>query len=128
MDNQLEGIKEDTNVVWPFYREETTDKEKRQEDKQELGKAYYRLAKLYYDKADINKAEKYFLNSYHCTEVATDYFPMLKILGFLIRIASEKLDNEKAQDYIQKCKILLDKITTLEKPLNSEYFYNMGFI
>ena len=127
MDRQLETLEEEMAIAWPFYQERIPKSQNLPEqDKQKLGQALYRLAKLYYDKADLNKAEEFFLKSYEYTQASIDYFPMLKILGFLIRIASEKLDDKNAQKYIKKCEDLLDEITVLKKSLGAEYFYNMG--
>ena len=59
----------------------------------EVGRSFYQLGKIYYDKADLNKAEENFLKAIKCTEKPRDTFSIFKILGFLIRIASEKLED-----------------------------------
>jgi tetratricopeptide (TPR) repeat protein len=94
----------------------------------EMGKAFYQLGKLHYDKADLNEAEGYFVKSLECTERPRDTFSIFKILGFLIRIASEKLEDEKAQYYIAQSEKLVDDLAQILGSLNAEYFYNVGII
>ena len=59
--------------------------------REEIGRALYTLGKLHYDKSDLVKAENEFLKAFKCAELPRDAFSVLKILGFLIRIASERL-------------------------------------
>jgi len=94
----------------------------------EVGRSFYQLGKIYYDKADLNKAEENFLKAIKCTEKPRDTFSIFKILGFLIRIASEKLEDEKAQSYIKQAEDLVEELTTVLGSLNSEYFYNVGIV
>jgi tetratricopeptide (TPR) repeat protein len=96
--------------------------------KYEVGKSFYQLAKVYYDKSDLDEAEKYFEQALACSETPRDVFSILKIYGFLIRIASEKLEDHKAQKYIQKAEEAVEELTSVLGSLNSEYFYNLGIV
>lgn len=94
----------------------------------EVGKAYYQIAKVYYDKADLNNAEENFLKALSLAVEPRDTYSMFKIYGFLIRIASEKLDTHKAKNYIANAEILVDKLAEVLGSLNAEYFYNVGIV
>ncbi len=88
----------------------------------------YLWAKTYYDKSDFKVAELLFLESLKYGELPKDAFSMLKAYGFLIRIASENLDNTKAEMYINCAEHAMDSLTKNMGSLNSEYFYNLGMI
>lgn len=92
------------------------------------GQGHYRLAKIFYDKADFEKAEEYFLMALSRTELPQDAFAIFKIYGFLIRIYSESLDEKEADKYIQLSSELLDKIVATLPSLNAEYFYNAAVV
>jgi len=94
----------------------------------EVGKSFYQLAKVYYDKSDLDEAEKYFEMALNCSESPRDIFSILKIYGFLIRIASEKLEDHKAQKYISLADALVEDLTSVLGSLTSEYFYNLGIV
>ncbi|MCY4523144.1 MAG: winged helix-turn-helix domain-containing protein [Halobacteriovoraceae bacterium] len=129
MDGQTEQTRDQTAEAWSFYKDQTLNLQDLSElDRQKLGKSFYRLAKLYYDKADLNKAEEFFLKALECTDAPSDFFPMLKILGFLVRIASEKLEDGRVGKYIEKSREILDGIIALKSPLNAEYFYYAGLL
>lgn len=96
--------------------------------KREIGRSLYQLGKLHYDKSDLDAAEENFLKSLKCAERPRDIFSIFKILGFLIRISSEKLDDEKASAYIAHAEELVDDLTKVLGSLNSEYFYNVGIV
>lgn len=96
--------------------------------KEVLGRADYHLAKVYYDKADLENAEKYFIKALKFTERPRDTFTIFKILGFLIRIASERLETEKAEVYIKQTEDLVAEMTSFLGSLNAEYFYNVGIV
>lgn len=93
-----------------------------------IGKSYYQLGKLFYDKSDLNAAEENFLLALEMATKPRDVFVSFKILGFLIRIASEKLESEKAQSYIQEAESLVDELPSLLGSLSAEYFYNVGIV
>ncbi len=96
--------------------------------KYEIGRAFYNLGKVHYDKSDLVQAEENFIRAYQCTEKPRDIFSIFKILGFLIRIASEKLEDDKANTYINEAERLVETLTSSLASLNAEYFYNVGAI
>lgn len=97
-------------------------------NKYEVGRSHYLLGKIHYDKSDLINAEKHFLIALSCTEKPRDVFSIFKIQGFLIRIASEKLEDEKATKYINEAELLVEEMTTILGSLNTEYFYNLGIV
>lgn len=96
--------------------------------KYEIGRSHYQLAKLYYDKSDLSKAESHFSLALKGTERPRDNYSILKILGFLIRIASEKLEDDKAQRYIALAEELVEELGRELGSLSAEYFYNVGIV
>lgn len=99
------------------------------EDKERtLGQGYYRLAKVYYDKADLKNAEEYFLRALDKTIYPRDAFAMLKIYGFLIRVYSESLMESEAENYIVLAEELVDRFGRDLGSLTAEYFYNVGMV
>ena len=56
------------------------------EEEKLIGEGFYRLGKVYYDKADLNTASDYFIQALEKTTYPRDAFAVLKIYGFLIRI------------------------------------------
>jgi tetratricopeptide (TPR) repeat protein len=94
----------------------------------DIGRAFYNLGKIHYDKSDLNAAEENLLKALKCTEKPRDTFSIFKILGFLIRIASEKLEDEKAGSYISTAEDLIEELSTVLGTLTSEYFYNVGIV
>lgn len=92
------------------------------------GQGHYRLAKIFYDKADFEKAEEHFLDALKRTELPQDAFAIFKIYGFLIRIYSESLNEKEANKYIQLSATLLDQIVGILPSLNGEYFYNAAVV
>jgi tetratricopeptide (TPR) repeat protein len=93
-----------------------------------LGQGFYRLAKVYYDKADLANAEDYFLRALDKTIYPKDGFAMLKIYGFLIRIYSESLQESEADRFIDLAENLVERFGKDLGSLNAEYFYNVGMI
>ncbi|EQC49320.1 transcriptional regulatory protein, C-terminal domain protein [Bacteriovorax sp. BSW11_IV] len=94
----------------------------------EVGRSYYQLGKIYYDKADLTNAEVNFIKALSLATEPRDTYSMFKIYGFLIRIASEKLENHKAKTYIQQAEILVENLATVLGSLHAEYFYNVGIV
>lgn len=92
------------------------------------GQGHYRLAKIFYDKADFEKAEEHFLESLKLTELPQDAFAIFKIYGFLIRIYSESLNEKEATNYIKLSQDLLNQTATILPSLNAEYFYNAAVL
>lgn len=96
--------------------------------KSDVGRSYYQLGKVYYDKADLNKAEESFIKGLVYADPIRDGFTILKTYGFLIRIASEKLEDSNAQKYILESEKLMELLGRQLPTLNSEYFYNLGVV
>jgi tetratricopeptide (TPR) repeat protein len=92
------------------------------------GQGYYRLAKVFYDKADFEKAEEYFLMALSKTEMPQDSFVIFKIYGFLIRIYSESLNELEANKYIELSQSILDQTVASLPSLNGDYFYNLALV
>lgn len=88
----------------------------------------YRLGKVYYDKSDLEKADLYFAKAIKLAELPRDMFAMFKLLGFLVRLASERQDNVSAEQYIKQSEELLIKMSEGLPSLNAEYFYNEGVV
>lgn len=93
-----------------------------------IGEGYYRLAKIYYDKADLSSAEEFFIKALEKTIYPRDAFAMFKCYGFLIRIYSEKEQEEAAQELIIKAENLVEKFQQTMGSLSSHYFYNVGMV
>ena len=97
-------------------------------DKRAVGRSFYQLAKVYYDKADLVLAEEYFIKALECADRPRDNFAVFKTLGFLIRISSELQDDLKAGKYIKEAELVLEELDCTLGTLNAEYFYNVGTI
>lgn len=93
-----------------------------------LAKSHYNLAKLHYDRADLDNARQFFLKALELSNTLAESFTRFKIYGFLIRIASERLDDHEANEYIKQSERLLDNLSTSLGTLTSEYFYNSGVL
>ena len=91
-----------------------------------LAESYYRLAKVYYDKSDLDQSEKYFIKALEKSELPKDSYPVFKTYGFLIRIYSELQDGAKASTYIQKSDELVESLSDSLGSLGAEFFYNQG--
>lgn len=99
-----------------------------QESQRVEGQGHYRLAKIYYDKADFEKAEEHFREALTKMEMPQDSFVIFKIYGFLIRIYSESLNEREANKYIQLSSELIEQTVSALPSLNAEYFYNMAVL
>lgn len=100
----------------------------RDEEEHIIGEGYYRLAKVYYDKADLEKAEEFFVQALNRSIYPQDTYVMFKMYGFLIRICSENLREDDAEEYIEKAHKLLERFSQDIGSLNAEYFYNAGVV
>lgn len=94
---------------------------------------YYELAKLYYDKSDLERARQCFLNSLKWgladkDEDVSVKFKILKICGFIIRIYTEYLDQRQVTKYIDICEQTVKSLEKSLHVLNAEYFYNLGML
>ncbi len=96
--------------------------------KTQIGKSYYQLGKVYYDKADLDRAEDAFTKALTFADPIVDGFSVLKTYGFLIRLASEKLEDAKAQKYIGESEKLVEVLSRSLPTLTSEFFYNQGVV
>lgn len=94
----------------------------------EKGLALYKLAKIYYDKADLVNAERNFLKALELCEGPKDYFFEFKVLGFLVRVASEKLNSIDTEKYIALSETLVNETHMSLGSLNAECFYNLGIV
>ncbi len=92
------------------------------------GQAHYRLAKIFYDKADFEQAEEQFLLALTKSELPQDAFAVFKTYGFLIRIYSEGLNEKEAHKYIELSSDLLNQAVATLPSLNAEYFYNAAVV
>ncbi len=108
-------------------REVDLQGENAEEDKM-IGEGYYRLAKIYYDKADLINAEDYFLKALDKTIYPRDSFAMFKCYGFLIRVYSEMLMEDEAEKYIIEAEKLVELFQKDSGSLNSHFFYNAGMV
>ena len=98
-------------------------------DRQRLiAEGFYRLGKVYYDKADLKSAEEFFLKSLDLSVYPKDAFAIFKAYGFLIRIYSERLMENEAADYINKADEIIERYSREAGSLNAEYFYNVGMV
>ncbi|MBF0314882.1 MAG: tetratricopeptide repeat protein [Oligoflexia bacterium] len=89
----------------------------------------YRLGKIHHDKADLLTAEKYFLKSVEEWRYPEDIFFSFKVLGFLVRIAAELLDQEKTEKYISLSEKFLERVRRdYPRQLTAEFYYNDGII
>lgn len=89
---------------------------------------FYRLAKIYYDKSDLGKAENFFLKAVELADIPKDAFALFKIYGFLVRIYSERQEPENAEKFIQKSEELINLLSEDLGTLTAEYFYNSGVV
>ena len=93
-----------------------------------IGEGYYRLAKIFYDKADLASAESYFLRTLDKTVYPRDSFAMFKCYGFLIRIYSETLREDEAKNFILEAEKLVELFQKDMGSLSSHFFYNVGMV
>ncbi len=94
----------------------------------EVGRSFYLLAKLYYDKSDLSLAKNNFDKALELLSPPRDSFLILKTLGFLIRISSEMQNTQDAGRYIQLAESVLDGLAKTLGSLNAEYFYHLGTV
>lgn len=127
--NEVNNIS-NSNEVEPslIFFEEENKSEQDSVAANNLGRTLYRMAKIYYDKADLVMAKKYFIKSYNCADGQEDNYSVLKALGFLIRISSELLESEEVSKYVNQAKVILNQIEAQDQYLGAEYFYNGGII
>ena len=93
-----------------------------------VGEGFYRLGKIFYDKADLLSAETHFIKALEKTIYPRDAFAMFKCYGFLIRIYSETLREEEASKYIKEADKLVELFQKNMGNLSSHFFYNVGMV
>ncbi|GAB4019444.1 MAG: hypothetical protein Fur0010_21420 [Bdellovibrio sp.] len=126
--NETQSVMDQDTIFMANLADEELNVSPEMLTKYEIGRSHYQLAKLYYDKSDLSKAEAHFALALKGTERPRDNYSILKILGFLIRIASEKLEDDKAQRYITLAEELVEELGRELGSLNAEYFYNVGIV
>lgn len=89
---------------------------------------YYRLGKIFYDKADLVSAEELFMKSLPYWNRPDDLFFILKTLGFLIKIASERLEDDKATRWVKDSEKAIAEASQLQVSFPAEYFYKLGVV
>ncbi|MEI8347324.1 MAG: hypothetical protein WCG27_07650, partial [Pseudomonadota bacterium] len=128
MQEILEGLKKEDPAFSFLKSYEGVSDKTPSINKSEVGRSFYNLGKVHYDKSDLSRAEEYFLRALNCLERPQDSNFILKTMGFLIRVASEKLEDSKAQKYIALSEKLVDELSRELPTLTSEYFYNVGVV
>lgn len=98
------------------------------EESKLIGEGFYRMAKVFYDKADLESAEDYFLKALDRTVYPRDAFAQFKCYGFLIRIYSEMLREDEAAKFIVEAEKLVENYQVDMGSLGSDYFYNVGMV
>jgi tetratricopeptide (TPR) repeat protein len=116
------------NSVLDFERDDKVLKDLPADSTRIQGQAFYRLAKLYYDKSDLLKAEEFFLKALEMSSFPRDTYAIFKTYGFLIRIYSQVLNEREADKYITLSQKMLEEYSENAGSLNAEYFYNMGVV
>ncbi|MCB9062980.1 MAG: tetratricopeptide repeat protein [Halobacteriovoraceae bacterium] len=114
--------------AYGFIHQDSNFSEQKVLGREELARSYYLMAKVQYDKSDFDKAERNFLKSLEMADSPKDIYTIFKAHGFLIRIASERLEDLKAQKYIEESDKLIEQISTTLGSLTAEYFYNVGVV
>ncbi len=116
----------------PHFQSENLDRDQdKDQDKDRIVmRGLYRLGKVHYDKADLDKAKEYFERSLNLSFDPQDEFFKFKILGFLIRIHSEKQNQVEVQKFINQSKDLFNSWSLISHFSHSpaEYFYFDGTI
>src|SRR5690606_25533615 len=62
------------------------------------------------------------------TELPQDYYSKFKMLGFLVRINSERMNTERANVFIIESEKLMEDMSRRLGNLNAEFFYNQGIV
>lgn len=122
-------IKNEGHPVVSLLEKDLLGLEKDEEfTKSDVGRSFYQLGKVYYDKADLLAANDAFNSALQYADPIIDGFTMLKTYGFLIRIASERLEDNDAQAYILESEKLMELLSRAMPSLNADYFYNLGVV
>ena len=92
------------------------------------GETYYRLGKIYYDKSDLLLAKVHFEKALVLCYNTRDFYFEFKVLGFLVRIASELLDGEGSERYIERSSAIVERAMNELGNLDAGIFYNAGIV
>jgi tetratricopeptide (TPR) repeat protein len=130
MGNELTQEEKDVSHLAFLLRDDMTPLEENDPSygMSDFARSYYQLGKIHYDKADLTQAENNFKKSLSYFESGQDYFYKLKILGFLIRIYSEKLETFEAENCILAAEALMKSLKAHLGTLNAEYYFNFGLV
>ena len=99
-----------------------------EEKRRGRGETYYRLGKIYYDKSDLKLAKAHFERALRFCCESKDFYFEFKVLGFLIRMASELMDYQASEHYIQRSDSITERVTSELGTLDAEFFYNAGVV
>ena len=128
--NVVNSWEDQNDPLIAHFRASELDPEPNPDEQPELARQYgeklYRIAKVFYDKADLVVAEKYFLKSLNFIVLPRDIFAALKINGFLIRIYSERQEQNLAEKHIDDSENMINEYSQTAGSLTSEYFYYLG--
>ncbi|MBF0206178.1 MAG: winged helix-turn-helix domain-containing protein [Oligoflexia bacterium] len=117
------------NHLSHFLRPEAIKAEGLSVSSNSQARIHYRLGKVYFDKADLLSAERCFLENLPMWTNPQDIFFIFKVLGFLVRIASEMLDAEKTERYVDEIEKLLEQVrSSAPQYLSAEFYYNQGIV
>ena len=124
----MDFIEETVLNILEENRSQKDFQELSEEERRSLGETHYRFGKIYYDKSDLKLAQFHFEHSLKlCFEVKDFYFEF-KVLGFLIRMASESLNHEACELYIQRSESITERAINELGTLSAEVFYNAGIV
>ena len=109
-------------------REVEDPRELSEEERLGRGETYYRLGKIYYDKSDLQFAKVHFERALELCYDVRDFYFEFKVLGFLVRIASELLDSQASEFYIERSSAIVERAMNELGNLDAEVFYNAGIV
>lgn len=128
-DTETKSRTSEGDALWASFDIKNPIKDRHSEvTKREIARSYYKLGKLHYDKADLLESEKHFTGALQLAEMPRDGFTILKTLGFLLRINSEKMQGDLALQFILKTEQTLEQLAASLGSLNAEYFYNLALL
>ena len=87
-------------------------------------KGFYKLGKLFLDKCDLEQSRGYFLKALDQFREEQNLEGQLNVLGFLIRIHTERLELGEIHKYIDDAEAILEKAPSGIK--RSFYHYQLG--
>ncbi|MCY4644304.1 MAG: winged helix-turn-helix domain-containing protein [Bacteriovoracales bacterium] len=99
-----------------------------EEERRAHGETHYRLGKIYYDKSDLDSAKGHFERALGFCMETKDFYFEFKVLGFLLRTASEMLDSEASESYMRRSDSITQRAAGELGTLDAEVFYNLGLV